>query len=301
MIGVVHQLPSSDSPYCDVDGRPIQLGDRVTWSVAASCGRCFYCRHALPQKCERLFKYGHEPISQSQPATGGLSQFCQLVDGTTVVKLPDALPDLVACPANCATATVAAAMRTAGGVEGKSVVIHGGGMLGLTMAAMARVEGAESILVTDLVEKRCQLAMQFGATEAVQADDEPSVQRAIHRASSGRGADVIFEMSGATSAVERSVDLLRVGGGLVLVGSVFPAPSISVSPERLVRNMIRIEGVHNYLPTDLIRAIRFLERAQSDFPFHGLVGAEYALEEIDRAVSDAMNGLSARIAVRPNC
>lgn len=239
-------------------------------------------------------------MSATAPASGGLSEYCLLVDGTTVVKLPESLPDFVACPANCATATVAAAWRTAGGVEGKSVVVHGGGMLGLTMAAMARVEDAACIYVTDPVEERRRMALRFGATEALDADRPELVAQTIQRATQERGADVVFEMSGAATAVERSLDLLRVGGRLVLVGSVFPSRPISMSPERVVRHMIRMEGVHNYRPTDLVRAIGFLQSCHFQFPFQELVGAEYGLDEIDLAVSDALKSPSVRIAVRPN-
>ena len=298
MIGVIEDLAPDEAP-CDISGQPLAIGDRITWSVAASCGDCFFCRRELPQKCERLFKYGHEPLTPAAPASGGLAEHCLLVNGTAIVKLPDELADVVACPANCATATVAAAIRTAEGVQGKSVVIHGAGMLGLTMAAMARAEGADDVVVTDVDGERCRLAMEFGATKALNAADPTSTESAVKQITHGRGADVIFEMSGASTAAEMSVELLRIGGRLVLIGSVFPSPSITVAPERLVRNMLRIEGVHNYLPSDLVHAIRFLERHQSDFPFHELVGAEYTLNEIDRAVNEAMGGTSARIAVRP--
>ena len=44
----------------DLFGDEVRPGDRITWSIAASCGRCFFCSNTLPQKCERLAKYGHE-------------------------------------------------------------------------------------------------------------------------------------------------------------------------------------------------------------------------------------------------
>ena len=92
-----------------VGGRtPLAIGQRVTWSIAASCGECYFCRNDLPQKCERLFKYGHEQMSEEHPLSGGLATHCHLAPGTTVVEIPSGLPDEVACPANCATATVAA-------------------------------------------------------------------------------------------------------------------------------------------------------------------------------------------------
>jgi alcohol dehydrogenase len=102
IVGRVAQLPPGRE-VCDHEGTPLAIGDRVTWTVAASCGVCFFCREGLPQKCERLFKYGHQAISERHPLSGGLAEFCHLAAGTAIFRLPPELSDTVACPANCAT------------------------------------------------------------------------------------------------------------------------------------------------------------------------------------------------------
>ena len=40
----------------DHTGAPLRIGDRVTWSIAASCGSCFFCSHQLPQKSSPLLR-----------------------------------------------------------------------------------------------------------------------------------------------------------------------------------------------------------------------------------------------------
>ena len=122
----------------DAAGEPMNVGDRVTWAIVASCGECFYCRRSLPQKCERQTKYGHEPLRPGRELTGGLADHCVLAPGTAIFRVPEQLPDATACPANCATATVAAALEAAGQVAGRSVLVMGCGMLGLTATAWAR-------------------------------------------------------------------------------------------------------------------------------------------------------------------
>jgi len=282
-IGRIVQLAEGESPPTDVLGNELTVGDRVTWSVAASCGRCFYCQRALPQKCESLFKYGHETTAR-QALSGGLAEYCQLLPGTAIVKVPEILSDYAACPANCATATVACAMRIAGDCAGKSVLIHGAGMLGLTAAAMASTQGAAAIIVSDLSEQRLARADTFGATHSVCVrDDGTALPNLVQEVSGGRGVDVVFEMSGATVAVEQSIGLLRIGGQLVLVGSVFPGPGAQLSPEQIVRKLLRIDGVHNYAPQDLATAVDFLSvtAASQPFPFESLVSPPIPLEELD--------------------
>ena len=101
----------------------------------------------MPQKCEQLFKYGHETLSNSRPLSGGLAEYCVLTADTPALALPETLPDKAACIANCATATVAGAFRVGGDCRGQSVLIFGAGMLGLNAAAMARHRGADQVFV----------------------------------------------------------------------------------------------------------------------------------------------------------
>ncbi len=295
---IIGHIVELGSELRDVAGKTISIGDRITWSVAASCGECFYCQASLPQKCVELIKYGHEVIDGKYPLSGGLAEHCHLSRGTAVVKVPDAIPDVVACPANCATATVAAALRVSGNCRDKTIVIHGAGMLGLTAAAMSRRFGAKTVIVSDIVSSRRELAESFGATLSVNASDG-SIQERVQAMTDGRGADIALEMSGANSAIEQSLDLLRIGGRLILVGTVFPTDPIAVTPERIVRKLLRIEGVHNYTPKDLAVALQFLGEARSEYPFEELIDVEYRLTDVNDAIRRAMSSEVIRVAVRP--
>jgi alcohol dehydrogenase len=279
--------------------RDLRIGQRVTWSLCASCGVCFFCTQGLPQKCETLFKYGHEPESK-HPLSGGLGSHCLLRAGTTILEIPDALSDEVACPANCATATVMAAMRRAGDCRGRTVVVLGGGMLGLTAAAAARIAGAQHVVLADVDTRRLELGLGFGADEAISvADGFAPLLAAVRRRTEGRGADRVLEMSGARAAVLASLDLCRIGGAVIWVGSVFPADPIPVEAERVVRGLLRIEGIHNYLPQDLETALDFLKTAQTRYDFGQLVEASFSLEAVDDAVRYAMDHRPIRLAIRP--
>jgi len=276
---------------CDVNGLPLNVGDRVSWSIATSCRNCFYCENGLPQKCEQLFKYGHQQINSQHPLSGGLATHCHLAKGTQIVKVPGELPDFVVCPANCATATVAAALRVAEGCAGKSVVIIGAGMLGLTATAMARYQGAKHVFVSDINQQRAEFALKFGATRTGLAE--------LALLTEGRGADLIFDMSGSPEAMENALANLRIGGRLILVGAVFPSRAMSIHAEQIVRRMLRIEGLHNYKPEDLVAAIKFLKESHTQFPFQSLIDQEYRLKDINEAIAEAQNSNPIRVAIRP--
>lgn len=57
-IGHVLQLPRTWE-LKDTAGNPIEIGQRIVWGVAASCGQCLFCHDGIPQKCTSLVKYGH--------------------------------------------------------------------------------------------------------------------------------------------------------------------------------------------------------------------------------------------------
>lgn len=276
----------ADSSVSDIGGTPVRTGDLITWSVAASCGCCRRCGEGLPQKCDSLFKYGHEVFSDHDGLSGGLAEFCVLRPGTAVVRLPLDAPAEVFCPASCATATVAAAVGRAGTLTGKRVLVFGAGMLGLTTCAFARSLHADHISVCDVNDSRLRRAADFGADRLLTAPPTDAF-------------DCIFEMSGHSGAVEAGINAATIGGTVILVGSVSPSPAVSVDPERIVRRLLSIYGVHNYVPQDLLAAVAFLQEDGRQFPFATLVEKSFSLASVNDAFELALRDRPIRVAIHP--
>ncbi len=295
IVGIVAAL-ANESPPVDVRGVPLHVGQRVVWSVAASCGQCFFCTHELPQKCSSLFKYGHEPLAPGRELCGGLAEMCLLVRGTAVVPVPSVLPDLVAAPATCATATVAAALREGGGCRDEVVVIHGAGMLGLTACAMAHTRGARLVILSELDADRLARGKRFGAGIACVPSDLDGL---VRDNTEGRGADLHLDCAGSPEAITQGLEVLRTGGRSVWIGAVRPIPSVAVSPERVVRRLLRIVGVHNYQPADLAEAVRFLADTHGSWPFAALVEQVFPLHEANAALEQAAASTAPRVALVP--
>ena len=219
---IIGRVLESNGPVQDMAGRDLQPGNRVTWSIAASCGDCFYCSNTIPQKCEQLAKYGHEPLS-THGLVGGLAKHCRLMAGTTVCRLPDSLGDAEACPASCCTATAAAALRTAGSIAGASIAIMGAGSLGLTAAAMALQQQAGNVFLVDVDDSRLKRAeLLEGCVPISVGNGSEQLRQRISERTHDRGVELVLEMTGSTDAAMSGVDLLRIGGRLILVGAVFP-------------------------------------------------------------------------------
>jgi alcohol dehydrogenase len=295
MIGEIAALgPGGVKSY---DAAPLAVGDRVTWSMVWSCGDCFYCRRQLRPKCEKLRKFGHEPITERRALFGAFGEYCHLPSGTAIFRIPDDLPDVVASPANCATATVAAVFRNAGCFAGQTVVVLGAGMLGLTACAMAADHGA-AVICLEPDARRRKLAEIFGAT-AVFDSTQPAEElcRQIRDLSTGRGADIALDFAGYAEALELGVELLREGGRFIVAGATFPARPAQISGEKLVKRLLQVVGVYNYEPEDLGRAVEFLAKTRRRFPFAALVARTFPLAEVNAAIEYAERERPPRVAI----
>ena len=290
-----------DPPLCDLTGSPLQIGDRITWSMVVACGQCDRCRRDIPQKCRQLVKYGHEQATGRAALSGGFAEYILLRPGTSVVQLGDHLPDVVCCPVNCATATVVAACRAAGELAGRHALVFGAGMLGLTASAYLKSCGAKKIVVCDVNEQRLEQARDFGASDvAIWHDDIDHLRDRLVDAAGLSLFDVILDMSGAPRAVEAACQLADVAAHVVLVGTVMPGKEVRLDAEQIVRRLLTIRGVHNYAPRDLQEGVDFLRRTDEQTPFAQLVEKTYCLEQIGEALEYAMHHRPVRVAIRPS-
>ncbi|MGK2883070.1 MAG: zinc-binding dehydrogenase [Mycobacterium sp.] len=261
-------------------GAPVALGDRVVWGVTVACGRCSRCLSGRTAKCCSVRKVGHEPFNGDWPLSGGYAEHIVLPAGATFAVVPSRLPDAVAAPAACATATVMAALEAAGAIAGRRVLVCGAGMLGVTAVA-ACVDAGATVSVVDLDDARMGLATSFGGRSATR-----------------ESVDVAFDFTGAAQAIQDALASLDVGGTLVLAGSVLPGPAVSLDPESIVRQWLTITGVHNYEPRHLIRAIDFLDATLEVFPWADLVAEPVALPDVADAFSPLAPG-KLRAAIAP--
>lgn len=273
----------------------LEIGDRITWTIADSCGRCPACvAYGLPQKCESLFKYGHASIHDGFGLNGCYATHIVLRRGTHVVKAPIGVPDTGVAPVNCSLATmVNAVSQLPEWVH--SVVIQGAGMLGLYGCALLRERGIGHIFCTDVDPERVRMAADFGVTAVnVQSGDRSALE------SAAGGVDAVIEATGDASAVSNGIRLLRPGGYYVLVGLVHPDSRLGFTGEDLIRKCLTVVGVHNYAPQHLDAAVQFLADTWDRYPYERLVSRPFSLAELPAALNVARRGTWHRVAVRPS-
>lgn len=269
-----------------VDGRPLERGMRVIWSVTLPCGTCDRCVAGITAKCRTVRKAGHESFYSAWPLSGGYAEHVVLPRGMPVVVVADDIADALAAPAACATATVMAVMERALPVAGRRVVVIGAGMLGLTALAAAADLDAAAVTAVDPSPERREIARYFGAGATVSS------------VSDVEQCDVLLEFSGQSAALQAGLRALDVSGVAVFAGSVAPDGEIAVDPESVVRRHLTLVGVHNYEPRHLLQALNFLQHSKDRFPLTNLVADPVPLDQVARLLLDAP-GPKPRYSVAP--
>lgn len=278
-----------DTRMLDYGDTPLVPGDFITWLLYTFDPDDPLSKMGYPQKSARMFKYGHEAITPEDALHSGFAEYIILRSGTPVFRIPDSLSVLLATPVNCTLATAMAAVRLSGGLKGKRVAVYGCGMMGYYSMAIARTFGAATVTAVDTNAERLLRARDFGSDTGYLFGQEGK-----------ETYDVVFEMSGSPQAMSKAVQVLRIGGIAVFAGAAFPQEDFALNGERIVRNLLTIRGIHNYLPEDLNASIAFLSGHYSNFPFEGLVEKTFPIDRINEAFEYALNQKPVRIAINPN-
>ena len=187
---------------------------RVTVNPARNCGFCDYCKSGRVNLCRKTIMLGS--ASTTPPTDGAFAEFV-VVRADQCHPLPDAIDDALGAMME-PFAVALHAVKRAGVVSGKRVLVAGGGAIGLLAAMAARAFGATPIAVSDPVAARRAKALTLAADAALDpaGKDLPRQVRAL----TGDGFDLVFEASGAPPALRAAFDFVRPGGAIVQIGTL---------------------------------------------------------------------------------
>jgi len=281
----------------------VQPGDKVllTFNSCGSCKRCeagepAYCLQFLPLNLMCVRADGSTRLSKDgQPVADncfGQSSFAAkaIANVRNVVKLdPDA--DLAAlAPLGCGIQTgVGAVMRSLNARKGESLVVIGGGAVGLSALLGGKLAGCSHVILIEPQESRRAIALDLGADHVIDpaAGDTIEAVRAILP----DGADMVVDSSGFMPAVENSVSMIGNLGRVGLIGmpgsldAVLPVPVVQwLTMGGTVRGIVEGDSdIVSFLP-DLIA-----HQAAGRLPYDRFV-TRYPFDQINQAIDDAHHG-----------
>ncbi|REK54265.1 MAG: alcohol dehydrogenase [Thermobacillus sp.] len=222
--------------------RHLKAGQRVTIEPGVTCGRCEYCKSGRYNLCPDVRFLATPPYDGA---------FCEYIAirADFLYPIPDSMSYEKAALIEPLSVGLHAVSR--GGLKtGETVVIMGMGPIGMMTLLAAKAAGAGRVIGVDLERFRLERALQMGADGVVNLREEDGME-AILRLTGGRKADLAIETAGNGKAAQASLQAVRRGGRVVLVG----LPQEEATPLNIpyiVDNEIDIRGVfryHNTYPT----------------------------------------------------
>lgn len=215
--------------------KKVKVGDRVTMSFR-SCGGCDRCAEGDAAYCRTMpmLNYagrrtdGSTAIQGGEAGDGGdvssnffgQSSFAghALTYERNVVKVPDDVPLEMMGPLGCGIQTGAGGiMRSLAAKAGSSLVIAGGGSVGLSAVMGAKIQGCAIIIVIEPMAKRRELAEELGATHTIDPGETPDIAAAV-RGIIEIGVDNAFDTTGIADVQAGLMNCLGSKGTLGIVG-----------------------------------------------------------------------------------
>ena len=272
------------------DVETVKTGQRVTVNPARACGFCAYCKSGQINLCRGTIMLGS--ASTTPPTDGALAEFVT-VRADQCHLLPHDMDDGIGAMMEPLSVALHAVKR-AGTVSGKRVLVTGGGTIGLLAAMTARAFGAVPVAVSDIVAARRKKAIELGVDAALDPAAHDLHQQV--RALTGLGFDTIFEASGAPAALRAAFDLVRPGGTIVQIGTVGTA-DIPLPVNQLMVREINFRGSMRYGDT-FDEAIRLVAARRIDVS--SLINNVFPLEDSVKALHFAADKtLSLKVQIQP--
>ena len=282
----------------------IKKGDRVVISYPW-CGTCPSCVEARAYICEhgtqlsfagtrldgsQTISLNGQPISsaffqQSSFATYSITteRFVVPVDGDISPEMLAALP--------CGIQTGAGAILNTFKVGPKDgLAVFGAGAVGLSAIMAGKISGASPLIAVDVVEGRLNLALELGATHAINAKDGDTADRI--RDIAPHGVEYSFETSANEQALNDAIDCLAQGGqcGMVTVPH-FPE-KYPFTPWGLFLRGASLQAIIQGSSTPSTFLPKLLElNQQGRFPYDRLI-TTYDFSDINKAFEDAKSGVT---------
>jgi len=214
----------------------IPVGTRVTVDPNIACGHCPACRMGRPNLCHSLVAIG---VFRD----GGFAEYVTVPEAQAF-ELPadlDPVHGAFSEPLACCLHGLDVARIQ----PGMSVAVLGGGVIGMLMVELARLAGAETIILSTRQKPRRDLALELGATHAVDAGGTDPV--GIIAGGNGivpGGVDVVLECAGVPETFAQSIALARRGGTVVVFGVMPKGEIVGVEPFDLLFRELRLEGAY---------------------------------------------------------
>jgi len=257
----------------DVQGNKLRRGDLIVTEPSVFCGKCYYCRRSEYIQCQSYLWLG------SDRTAGGCFSDYMKVDSRVTYKMLDGMTKMQGALVEPGAVGVHA-VRRSNVVLGRSVLIMGGGPIGLFALMAAKAAGAEKILLSEVSKFRSERAARLGAQIVIDPAREDIVRKVMDD-TKGLGVDIVIDAAGDTKAVKQGIAAAKKHG--VYVRIAISAGESSVNFTDIMVKELTVIGSQGYsfwpyldMSTDFYQTMLMLKDGR--FKADDIVTQEYDFE-----------------------
>lgn len=197
----------------------VAVGDHIVAPFTITCGKCFFCQHGFSSRCSQSKLFGTATLDGAQ------AEYVRIpLADSTIVKAPTGIDEKkLVLMADIFPTGYFAASNAFNGVSKQVasesvVVLFGLGPVGLCALVSALTYSPKHLIAVDSVQDRLDLAGRLGAEPWNFQTQKDELFARVKELTEGRGADVVIEVVGHSSALEMGFELLRPWGTISSVG-----------------------------------------------------------------------------------
>ncbi|MEM2123525.1 MAG: alcohol dehydrogenase catalytic domain-containing protein [Candidatus Bathyarchaeia archaeon] len=262
--------------------KQFSIGDRVVPEIIIPCGTCKFCRKGMSNIC-----------ANKRNITRGYAEYAK-APAEFLFKIPSNVSFEVAA----FTEPIAVCLHTNEMISpkpGDSILIIGGGPMGLIHTQISKISGA-SVIVSEVVEERLRVAKKFGADFVINPMKE-NLSGKVRDLTDGYGADAVIVATGNKNAIESAVKTVSNAGTVILFGGSYPPINIEIDPNIIHYGEMKIMGSYDHTPTHFERALRILSRKLINV--EDLVSKTFSLDELAKGFETVKKGEALKVNIKP--
>lgn len=289
----------------DVEGNAFREGDLVTFlDVHRTCNACWYCLVAKAStRCPQRKVYGIT-YGLNDGLCGGWAQQIYIKPGTRCISLTGNPERFMA--GGCALPTALHAVERGEINFGDTVLVLGSGPVGINVIILALMRGAARVLCIGAPALRLEAATKAGASAVANIETFTEAERLewVLDQTSGRGADVSIEATGAPVAVVQAMRFTRDAGRVVIVGQYTDhgpiPPEAAFNPHfDLNRKHLDVRGCWGSDFSHFYRAAQIINDETRSTAWAGIRMNRYTLEQANDALADVSSGRVLKALIEP--
>jgi L-iditol 2-dehydrogenase len=217
----------------------LRPGDRVTMEPGIPCGKCEFCRSGRYNLCPEVVFWATPPID------GTFGEYVTHPANFTYPIASSVSFEEAALVEPLSVGFYAA--RRAQVEPGQVALILGSGPIGLVTLEVLLARGVTEVIAVDVVPLRLEKAAELGARYVVNAKDQ-DVREKVMEITGGRGVDVVFETAGSVVTTQMTVEMVRKGGKVVLIG-LPSVPRVDFDVIKVIDKELDVLGIFRYANT----------------------------------------------------